>query len=69
MGYVRRFGRRFAEGIKEGIKLSTTAHLAGPQKPHEIRVLPRQRLVEPAWGPGGRRFKSCLPDFSVESRD
>jgi len=50
------------EGINGGIKLSATARLAGQRNPCGIRVFPWRRLLEPGWGPGGRRFKSCLPD-------
>jgi hypothetical protein len=49
-------------GINGGIKLSTTAHLVRQVNPRGIWVFPWRRLPDPGWGPGGRRFKSCLPD-------
>jgi hypothetical protein len=53
-----------AKGINGGIKLSTTARFARQENPRGIRVFSWRRLPEPGWGPGGRRFKSCLPDWT-----
>jgi hypothetical protein len=52
-----------AKGINGGIKVSTTARFARQENPRGIRVFSWRRLPEPGWGPGGRRFKSCLPDY------
>jgi hypothetical protein len=52
-----------AKGINGGIKLSTTARFARQENPRGKRVFSWRRLPEPGWGPGGRRFKSCLPDY------
>ena len=59
---------RSGEGIKEGIKLSTTAIPADPQNPYEIRGSTRRRFPEPGGGPRGRRFKSCLPTNGIAAK-
>jgi hypothetical protein len=50
------------EGSIGGSILSTTAHNTTPQNPYGIRVSSPHSRPGPGWGPGGRRFKSCLPD-------
>jgi hypothetical protein len=57
-----------AKGINGGIKLSTTARFARQENPRGIRGFSWRRLPEPGWGPGGRRFKSCLPDRRIQTR-
>jgi hypothetical protein len=49
-------------GCNLGCKLSATERNSEQLRPLESAESQRVRLDRSGWGPGGRRFKSCLPD-------
>ena len=49
-------------GSNPGSKLSATERNSEQLRPPESAESQRLRLDHSGWGPGGRRFKSCLPD-------
>jgi hypothetical protein len=49
-------------GNNPGNKLSATARNSAQLNPLYTAESARVRLDLSGWGPGGRRFKSCLPD-------
>jgi hypothetical protein len=49
-------------GNKTGNKLSKTAAHSEAQDPMNPGLINRAIPRPSGWGPGGRRFKSCLPD-------
>jgi hypothetical protein len=50
------------EGRIEGRKLSATDSNSKLENRGEMGVQGSAEPPSPGWGPGGRRFKSCLPD-------
>ena len=49
-------------GVQSGCKLSATERNSEQLRPPQSAESHRIRLDRSGWGPGGRRFKSCLPD-------
>jgi hypothetical protein len=49
-------------GSNPGSKLSATESNSEQLKSLQSAESQRVRLDRSGWGPGGRRFKSCLPD-------
>jgi hypothetical protein len=50
-------------GCNPGIKLSATELISAQWRRLDSAESRRVRLDRSCWGPGGRRFKSCLPDL------
>jgi hypothetical protein len=49
-------------------KLSATQGKWLTRNPHRYWGQPRAKPIHAGWGPGGRRFKSCLPDEGGKAR-
>ncbi len=53
------------EGRIGGRKLSETGGNSTRENPDRTGVQGSVPPPSPGWGPGGRRFKSCLPDYKI----
>jgi hypothetical protein len=72
--------RRLLKDIAEGRELGDVTTLRDPDvmsqrrawvggRPHRYRKDDSAQPLRIGWGPGGRRFKSCLPDHAKSPRD
>ena len=59
---------RLSAGCNPGCKLSASEPNAEPLRPLQSSESQRVRLDRSGWGPGGRRFKSCLPDHDLPAK-
>ncbi len=65
LGYTWRSAALYVReptGSNPGSKLSATEPNSEQLRPLQSAESQRVRLDRSGWGPGGRRFKSCLPD-------
>ena len=65
LGYTWRSAALYVReptGSNPGSKLSATEPNSEQLRPLQSAESQRVRLDPSGWGPGGRRFKSCLPD-------
>jgi hypothetical protein len=56
-------------GFNPGNKLSATETNSEQLRPPESTESQLVRLDRSGWGPGGRRFKSCLPDHETPAKN
>jgi len=66
LGYTWRSAALYVReptGSNPGSKLSATEPNSEQLRPLQSAESQRVRLDPSGWGPGGRRFESCLPDL------
>ena len=67
LGSAREACGRALVGCNLGCELSATERNSEQLRPLWSAEFQRVRLDRSGWGPGGRRFKSCLPDSEPRS--